>query len=129
MTLLPARIDGVALAVENVERSAAFYREKMGFKQTYLSAELARFELENLRLTLVRKETLLEEMHLSDLPAAPGPITLAVSVSRTEVDELMRGLEEAGVRIIAPAEDKRLGPRIGFAADPDGHVWEIIEDD
>lgn len=129
MTLLPARIDGVALAAENVERSAAFYREKMGFEQTFLSAELARFQLENLRLTLVLKQTLLEEMHLSDVPAAPGPITLAVSVSRTEVDELMRGLEEAGVRIIAPAEDKRLGPRIGFAADPDGHVWEIIEDD
>jgi catechol 2,3-dioxygenase-like lactoylglutathione lyase family enzyme len=128
MSLIPARLDGVALAVEDIERSSFFYREVLGFDQTDASDELARFRLENIRLTLVLKSTLLEEMHLPDLPAPPGPTTLAISVSRPEVDVLMEKLETAGVRIIARAEDKRLGPRIGFAADPDGHVLEIIED-
>jgi uncharacterized glyoxalase superfamily protein PhnB len=35
------------------------------------------------------------------------------------------GLEAAGARVVAPAEDKPLGPRIGYVADPDGHMWEI----
>ena len=128
MSLIPARIDGVALAVEDIERSSLFYRETLGFDQVDAGEEIARFRLENIRLTLVDRKTLLEETHLPDFPNPPGPMTLAISVSRAEVDDLMESLEHAGVRIIAPAEDKRLGPRIGFAADPDGHIWEIIED-
>ena len=128
MTLIPPRIDGVALGVNDIERSSSFYREILGFNQTDTSDEIVRFELENIRLTLVDKGTLLEETHLQDFPVPPGPITLAISVPRDEVDEIMRRLKDANVRVIAPAEDKRLGPRIGFAADPDGHIWEIIED-
>jgi catechol 2,3-dioxygenase-like lactoylglutathione lyase family enzyme len=127
MSLIPARLDGVALAVSDIERSAAFYREKLGFNQISQTEDIVRFQLENLLLTLIDKALLLEETHLEDMPAAPGPVTLAISVSRAEVDQYMEALQAAGVEIIAPAEDKRSGPRIGFAADPDGHIWEIIE--
>jgi catechol 2,3-dioxygenase-like lactoylglutathione lyase family enzyme len=125
---IPKRIDGVALGVSDVEASADFYRDVMAFTELSRTTEIARFALENVRLTLVRTDVLLDETHLTSFPKPPGPVTLAVYVPRDEVDTYMQALADAGVRIIAPAEDKPLGPRIGFAADPDGHIWEIIED-
>jgi hypothetical protein len=45
MSLIPARFDGVALAVANIERAPFFYREILGYKQADASDELARFRL------------------------------------------------------------------------------------
>ena len=59
------------------------------------------------------------------VPPRIDSVTLVVSVSRDEVDEYLDALAQAGVRIIAPPQDTALGPRIGYAADPDGHIWEI----
>lgn len=127
MSLIPARIDAVTLIVEDVRASARFYRETMGFDEVSSSDVVVRFQLENVKLSLVDKKLLLQEAYLDELPSAPGPVTLAVSVSAAEVDEYMARLEQAGVKIIAPAETKPVGIRIGFVADPDGHLWELIE--
>lgn len=127
MTLIPARIDAVTLAVADVERSATFYRDVMGFSELRRSPEIAKFELQNCEMTLISREVLLEETHLAALPAGHGPVTFAISVARDDVDVYMKRLAEAGVHVVAEAEDKRLGPRIGFVADPDGHIWEVIE--
>jgi hypothetical protein len=126
VSLIPSRIDSATLAVSDVHSSALFYRDTLGFRQIYESKEIIRFQLENIKLSLVDKGVLLDETHLDSLPAAPGPVTLAISVPREEVDEYMTRLERASVTVIAPAEDKPLGARIGFVADPDGHMWEII---
>lgn len=125
MPLIPARIDAVTLAVRDVDESARFYADVLGFEQVTDSEAVKGFDLGTIRLDLIDQNVLLEETHLDQFPKAPGPVTLVISVHREEVDEYMHRLEEAGVQIIAPAEDKRLGPRIGYAADPDGHMWEI----
>lgn len=125
MSLIPARIDAVTLAVEDVARSASFYREIMGFDQIADSEAVKGFDLGNIRLDLIDKKVLLEETYLPDFPKPPAPVTLVLSVTPAEVDEYMKKLEDAGVNVIAPAEDKRLGPRIGYVSDPDGHMWEI----
>lgn len=125
MPVIPAKIDAITLAVQDVERSARFYAEVLGFEQVTDSDAVKGFDLGTIRLDLIAQDVLLEETHLDHFPKAPGPVTLVISVRRHEVDEYMHRLEEAGVQIIAPAEDKRLGPRIGYAADPDGHLWEI----
>lgn len=125
MSLIPPRIDAVTLAVSDLEGSTRFYRDVMGFEQTSSSEAVSGFRLGAIGLDLIDREVLLGETYLDDFPPPPGPVTLVLRVSRAEVDEYMRRLEDAGVRIIAPAEDKPLGPRIGYAADPDGHLWEI----
>jgi uncharacterized glyoxalase superfamily protein PhnB len=69
---------------------------------------------------------LLEETHLARFGDLPGPVTLAITVREpADVDAFMRRMQDAGVRVVAPAEDKPSGPRILYAADPEGHVWEI----
>jgi uncharacterized protein len=130
MNAIPARIDQVTLAVDDVDRSARFYGESFGFPAAGddpgSRSPIRRFTVGAITLTLIDKGLLLEEMHLSGFPNAPGPVTLAVVVARDEVDRYVQQGEAAGARIVAPAEDKDSGPRIGFLADPDGHVWEIL---
>lgn len=125
MSLIPARIDAVTLAVSDLRRSTEFYRDVMGFEQVSSSEAVTGFRLGDIGLDLIDRNVLLAETYLDDFPPAPGPVTLVLRVTREEVDEYMRKLSDAGVRIVAPAEDKPLGPRIGYAADPDGHLWEI----
>jgi catechol 2,3-dioxygenase-like lactoylglutathione lyase family enzyme len=123
--LIPARIDSVTLAVADLERSTAFYRDVMGFALESASEMVCVFDLGAVKLSLIDRAELLLETGLDEFPPAPGPVTVVVSVTRDEVDEHMGALERAGVRILAPASDTPLGPRIGYAADPDGHIWEI----
>jgi catechol 2,3-dioxygenase-like lactoylglutathione lyase family enzyme len=130
MSAIPARIDQVTLAVDDVDRSARFYADAFGFPATDddpgSGSPIRRFTVGAITLTLIDKGLLLEEMHLSGFPNPPGPVTLAVVVARDEVEHYVQQGEAAGARVIAPAEDKASGPRIGFLGDPDGHVWEIL---
>jgi catechol 2,3-dioxygenase-like lactoylglutathione lyase family enzyme len=130
MSAIPARIDQVTLAVNDVDRSAHFYGDALGFSATDddpgSGSQIRRFKVGAITLTLIDKGLLLEEMHLSEFPSPPGPVTLAIAVARDEVDHYVERGEAAGARVIAPAEDKASGPRIGFLADPDGHIWEIL---
>jgi catechol 2,3-dioxygenase-like lactoylglutathione lyase family enzyme len=127
MALIPNRIGSVALGVEDLDRSVTFYRDTLGLKLVEQTVDLAKFELENLTFTIIRRDTLLEETHLTAFGSAPFPFSLAVTVTREEVDHYMQKLADAGVTIVAPPEDKRTGPRIGFVSDPDGFIWEVLE--
>ena len=104
--MIPARIDAVTLAVSDVERSATFYRDVMGFSELRRSPEIAKFELQNCEMTLISRDVLLEETHLTAFPAGHGPVTFAVSVARDDVDVHMKRLADAGVHVVAEAEEQ-----------------------
>lgn len=125
MSIIPAQIDAVTLAVSDVERSKTFYEAVMGFELVTDLDYLKSFDLGTVQLDVIDKAVLVEELHVQDLPAPPGPVTLVIRVDRDEVDRAMERAQAAGVRVVAPAEDKPLGPRILYLADPDGHLWEI----
>lgn len=140
MSLIPARVDSIALPVADVEASVTFYRELMGFEQLPsapgtipidgddVPAELAivPFRLENMVITIIDRRLLAEEMNVALLPP-PGASSMGIRVTREEVDVYMDRLTAAGVRVLSPATVYGY-LKIGFVADPDGHVWEIIQD-
>ncbi len=126
MSVVPARIDSITLAVRDFPAAVAFYETVFAFAKESENEILARFRLGNLHLDLIRAEVLEAETGVPGFPAPPGPITLAVALDRAEdVDACEARATAAGVRILAPAEDKPSGPRILFLCDPDGHVWEV----
>ena len=58
-------------------------------------------------------------------PAYPGEIWLAVTVP--DVDGALRTVEEAGGRIVRPGENRpEHDVRAAIAADPEGHLIEIV---
>lgn len=126
MSLIPARIDAVTLAAVRFREAVDFYERVFGFEKVSESDIVARFRLRNIFLDVIKADVLLEETHLDRFGDVPGPVTLAITVREpADVDEYARRLEEAGAPIIAPAEDKPSGPRILYASDPEGHIWEI----
>jgi uncharacterized protein len=126
MSLVPARIDAVTLAASDFRRTVDFYDQVFGFEKVSESDIVARFRLQNIFLDVIRADVLLGETHLARFGDLPGPVTLAIVVREAaDVDEYMRRIQAADAPIIAPAEDKPSGPRILYASDPEGHIWEI----
>ena len=78
-------------------------------------------------MTLISREVLLEETHLTAFGSGYGPVTFAISVDRDDVDVYMKRLAAAGVHIVAEAEDKRPGLVSASSLTRDGHIWEVIE--
>jgi uncharacterized glyoxalase superfamily protein PhnB len=126
MSLVPARIDAVTLASAHFRQTVDFYQDVFGFEKVSESDIVARFRLRNIFLDIIKADVLLQETHLDRFGDLPGPVTLAITVREpADVDEYMHRIQAAGAPIIAPAEDKLSGPRILYAADPEGHIWEI----
>ena len=124
----------ITLAVEDLERSLAFYRDGMGLEtEGIIGTEfeygaVVFFHLRSgLILALWPKASLSVEANIPLSEIHPGGITLANNVrSKAEVDDVMAQAARAGATISDPARDRFFGGYSGYFQDPDGHIWEII---
>jgi catechol 2,3-dioxygenase-like lactoylglutathione lyase family enzyme len=122
---------GTILAVADVERSVAFYSQKLGFEveALYDDPPYATLALAGARLSLA------EQGHAADdrpgvtmeAPADPSslPVVLVLEMSgvRTAYDDLSAG----GVRFLAEPYSPPWGGHRCFAVDPDGYLIELEE--
>lgn len=127
------RINVITLAVGDLPRSLAFYRDGMGLPTEgivgteFEDGAVAFFQMnDDLILALYPKTALAKD---AKIPATPGG-SAAVSIghlvnSRHEVDALMKAAERAGARIADPPHDRFWGGYSGYFHDLDGHLWEI----
>jgi predicted lactoylglutathione lyase len=132
------RLDVVTLAVVDLERALAFYRE-LGLEskgvigtewvdeRTGARGAVAMFELEGgLLLNLYSRADLAKDAELPAAQPQSGEFSLAQLVhSRAEVDELLEKAASAGGAITA-AHERPWGIYSGYFRDPDGHLWEVI---
>lgn len=124
-----ARRAGAILAVADVERSVAFYRDLIGFQveALYDDPPYATLVLAGSRLSLA------EQGH----PAEDRPgVELAVQADRSTADVILvvevedarvehRRLDGEGVRFLAEPYEPPWGGCRFFCVDPDGHLVEI----
>jgi catechol 2,3-dioxygenase-like lactoylglutathione lyase family enzyme len=129
----------ITLAVADLERALAFYRDGLGFdsagiigtqwtdETTGANGAIAIFELDGgLILSLYPRSDLAKDAGIRAGSAQSGEFSLAQLVrSRAEVDELLRQAEAAGATI-TPAHDRPWGIYSGYFRDLDGHLWEVI---
>ena len=124
----------ITLAVEDLERSLAFYRDGMGletegiFGTEFEHGAVVFFHLRSgLILALWPKASLAVEAKIPLSEIRSGGITLANNVrSKGEVDDVMEQAARAGAIITDPARDRFFGGYSGYFRDPDGHLWEVI---
>lgn len=126
-----ARRAGAILAVANVERSLAFYRDRLGFEveATYDDPPYVTLALAGMRLSLA------EQGHPADdrpgvAMAAPLDPSRAAVVLVVEVDDARaeyRRLSDEGVRFLAEPYEPAWGGCRFFCVDPDGYLVEIEE--
>ena len=133
------RIHVITLAVEDLERSLAFYRslglesagiiasEFPGDEETAAGA-IAMFELERgLILCVFPRSELAKDAKVPMATPTTGLFSIGHAVgSREEVDALLEAAEAAGARVTVRAYQRSFGVYSGYFQDPDGHLWEIL---
>jgi catechol 2,3-dioxygenase-like lactoylglutathione lyase family enzyme len=121
------RISLITLGVDDVAGSADFY-SRLGFRKAKEGNEdVAFFQLAGgLVLSLYRRAHLFRDAGIEDKGSSFGGVTLAYNTSsELEVDKLAAAFVGAGGHLLKAPHKVFWGGYIAYAADPDGHVWEI----
>ncbi len=127
------RIKVLTLAVGDLERSLAFYRDGMGLPTKgiigteFEDGAVVFIDMnDDLILALYPKTSLAKDAKVPVTPPSPAELSIGHIVkSKQEVDAVMKQAEKAGARITDPARDRFWGGYSGYFQDPDGHLWEI----
>ena len=134
-----AKIFFITLAVDDLERAVAFYRDGLGWptegiggqefhdEVTGADGTIAFFKLEgDLLLGLYERTNLAKDASLPPGPRSSTEFSLGLPAgSRADVDRLLQQVQAAGGTLTAPAHMRPFGVYSGYFADPDGHLFEI----
>jgi uncharacterized protein len=134
------RIHVITLAVEDLNRALAFYRDGLGLDSSGVvgteyhddrsgaDGAIAMFHLDGgLILTVYPRAELAKDAGVPFASAKSGEFSIGHAVaSRDDVDALMASAETAGGKAIGPPRDRPWGIYSGYFTDPDGHLWEIM---
>jgi catechol 2,3-dioxygenase-like lactoylglutathione lyase family enzyme len=128
------RISVVPLAVSDLEKSLAFYRDGLGLpSQGIIGREfehgaVAFFDLAGgLKLAIWAQDDLAHDTGLPKSAISPTAFSIGHNVaSRAEVGEVMEQARRAGAEIVKPAQDTFYGGYAGHFLDPNGHLWEVV---
>ncbi len=134
------RLYVITLAVNELEKSLAFYRDGLGLptkgiigtefqgSDTEAAGAIALFELEGgLIFALYPRSELAKDSNLADTGPSSLEFSLGYAVkSKEAVDELLHRAKAAGATLLERPRNRPWGIYSGYFKDLDGHVWEII---
>jgi catechol 2,3-dioxygenase-like lactoylglutathione lyase family enzyme len=134
------RIHVITLAVADLGRALAFYREGLGLDSAGVIAtefagdaenpagDIALFHLDgSLILALYPRMELAKDAGVPYGPQKSGEFSIGHLVaSEQDVDALLARAEAAGATLTGPPHRRPWGMYSGYFRDPDGHLWEII---
>ncbi len=137
---MDARIDLITLAVSDLERALAFYREGLGLHSRGVigtefpgddrtpAGPTVVFELTGgLMLALYPRSELAKDANIELGPAKAGEFSIGHLVSsRADVDAVLAQAQAAGATLTDPPHDRPWGIYSGYFRDFDGHLWEVI---
>jgi catechol 2,3-dioxygenase-like lactoylglutathione lyase family enzyme len=121
------RMNFVTLAVEDVERSRAFYVDALGWKpELFVPGEVLFLQVASgLVLSLWDRKAFAAEVGYEPATGS-APITLAHNVpDPTTVDAVLDDARKAGAAAVNAGEPREWGGYSGYFADPDGYRWEV----
>ena len=135
-----SRIHLLTLAVGDLERALAFYREGLGLSSPGVvgtefgggddapAGAVAMFQLENgLILALYPRTELAKDANVPLGAPKTGEFSIGQIVeNKKDVDRVLDQAEAAGATITDQPHDRAWGIYSGYFRDPDGHLWEII---
>ena len=130
----------VTLAVADLERALAFYRDGLGLassgviatelfdKVSGAAGAIAMFELDGgLILSLYPRTDLAKDAGIAADATGGSEFSLGHVVERREeVDAVLARAQAAGARLTGGPRERPWGIYSGYFADPDGHLWEVI---
>ena len=126
---MKSKISIVTLGVRDLAASRRFYSDGLGWaERPDGSSDIAFLELDNIVLSLYRRDKFPEEAAVPFAGEAAGTptVTLAINfASAAEVDAAMREAVAAGANEVQSPHKVFWGGYSGYFADPDGYLWEL----
>jgi catechol 2,3-dioxygenase-like lactoylglutathione lyase family enzyme len=137
---MKAKVDVLTLAVADLERALAFYRDGLGLESSgVICAEfagddvepagaIAMFELRGgLIMCLYPRTELAKDANVPFGPPKTGEFSIGHAVSsRTDVDAALAQAKAAGATLTDQPHERPWGIYSGYFRDPDGHLWEVL---
>ncbi|HWE60209.1 MAG TPA: VOC family protein [Chloroflexota bacterium] len=134
------RIHVITLAVSDLGRALAFYRDGLGLESDGVigteftgdeiqpAGDIAMFHLHGgLILALYPRTELAKDAHIPFGPPKSGEFSIGHAVaSKEDVDALLATAEAAGATVSGKPHDRPWGIYSGYFRDLDGHLWEIL---
>ena len=123
------RVSLVTLAVSDLERAVAFYRDGLRWPKSNIGGdEVAFFKTGGVVIALFPRASFAADAGVDVDDVEHGrfaPFSLAHNVAEEEqVDSVLKEAAQAGATIVKEAQEIFFG-RHGFFADPDGFLWEV----
>jgi lactoylglutathione lyase len=118
----------VNLYTNDIEAALHFYRDLLGFEETFRTPTEGMPEHVELRLRgfTVGLGTVQAAKRVHGVDASPGCPAMVLAVWTDNVDEAHRELVAAGVPVVQPPHDTGNNNRNALLRDPDGNLVEII---
>jgi catechol 2,3-dioxygenase-like lactoylglutathione lyase family enzyme len=122
---------GAILAVADVQRSIAFYSERLGFEveATYDDPPYATLACAGTRVSLAEQGHPAEDRPgvTMNAPADRSSLQVVLVLEMSGVREAYESLSASGVRFLAEPYSPPWGGHRCFAIDPDGYLVELEE--
>ena len=124
--MMKPRISMIALAVDDLDKSIAFYEDGLGFPKMASPPEVAFFNLNGTWLGLSKRDALARDATVSPDGDGYNGFSLAHNVaSEEEVDQVFNQAISAGATSVKSVQKASWGGYHGYFKDPDGHLWEV----
>ena len=120
------RLSIITLGVADVAAARRFY-ERLGWNASSVGDDqIAFFQAGSIVFSLYSMEEMARDLGLDSDGNGCASIALAYNVRHKEdVDIVLSEAEQAGARLLKPAEEKFWGGYAGYFADPEGYAWEV----
>ncbi|HET7723535.1 MAG TPA: VOC family protein [Propionibacteriaceae bacterium] len=120
------RVSFITLAVADLARSRAFYRDGLGWEPRLDGDEVLMFAVaDKVVLSLWDVRGFADEVGYAPV-LGQAPITLAHNMPTPDgVDEVLETARRAGATDVRTAVRRDWGGYSGYFADPDGYRWEV----
>jgi catechol 2,3-dioxygenase-like lactoylglutathione lyase family enzyme len=117
----------MTLGVKDLNSSIDFYENKFGWKRSELSNnELITYQLNGIYLALYSRNELAKDATVDSVGNGFKGFTFSYNErSEKEVDDLIKGLRDKGVKIVKEPQKVFWGGYSSYIADPDENLWEI----
>ena len=122
------QLNAVTLGVDDVARTAAFY-ERLGWERSPVSApNMAVLSASPSGVLILHRRDDLESSAKAPAGSGFGGVVLTMAVdSPAAVHRTLARAVDAGATVLRPATQLGYAGSHACFADPDGHVWEVIQ--
>lgn len=118
----------VNLYTADIEGGLRFYRDLLGFEETFRTPREG--TPEHIELTMngfaLGLGTVEAARRVHGVDASPGSPAMALVVWTDDVDEAVAQLAAAGVPVVRPPHDSANDNRNALVRDPDGNLVELV---